>query len=531
MKSLKILFLLSLISFFTFAQKQVQIIPQPNSIEYGTGNFTLKSNVKIVAAKELANEAEFLAETLEKGFGQQPIIISKGKGIHLKLDASSVADFGKEGYGLTVNKSTIVITAATSAGVFHGIQSFRQLLPTNFEFEKMTQLVSIPALKITDNPRFTWRSFMLDESRHFQGTEQVKKMLDQMTYLKMNTFHWHLTDDQGWRIEIKKYPKLTEIGSMRRDTQAAWRSEKRTGKPHGGFYTQEQIKEIIAYATARHITVIPEIEMPGHAMAAVAAYPWLGSLGTTKEVSVVFGKMEDSFNISDPKVIAFLKDVLDEVIALFPGQVVHVGGDEVNFGSWEKSAKTQEFMQKNDLKSPADLQVYFTNQLSNYIDGKGKRMMGWNEIMGQEIHEERTSEAVEVEQKLAKSAIVHFWRGDLKLVNQAVEEGYDVVNSNHWDTYMDYTFERLPLEKSYAFNPIPEGLDEKYHRHILGLGTQVWTEYMPTTEIFDKQVFPRLAAYAEVGWTKTNNKDYERFTSSLKKLQERWTILGISFTQ
>lgn len=531
MESLKILFLLSLISFFTFAQKQVQIIPQPNNIEYGIGEFSLKSNVKVIAIKGLSNEANFLAEMLEKGFAKQPKISNSGKGIHLKLDENAEAKLGKEGYELTVDKSNIIISAATPTGVFYGIQTFRQLLPTSFEFEKTQNSIVLPALNIVDNPRFAWRAFMLDESRHFQGTEQVKKMLDQMVYLKMNTFHWHLTDDQGWRIEIKKYPKLTEIGSMRRDTQAAWRSEERTGEPHGGFYTQEQIKEIVDYANARHITVMPEIEMPGHAMAAVAAYPWLGSLGTTKEVSVVFGKMEDSFNISDPKVIAFLKDVLDEVIALFPGQVVHVGGDEVNFGPWEKSVKTQEFMKKNGLKSPADLQVYFTNQLSIYIDGKGKRMMGWNEIMGQEIHEERTSEAVQVEQKLAKSAIVHFWRGDLKMVNQAVEEGYDVVNSNHWDTYMDYTFERLPLEKSYAFNPIPAGLDEKYHKHILGSGTQVWTEYMPTTEIFDKQVFPRLAAYAEVGWTMTKNKDYERFTSSLEKLKQRWTILGIYFTQ
>ncbi|SOE20724.1 hexosaminidase [Spirosomataceae bacterium TFI 002] len=527
---MKILFLLTFTLSIAFGQKQIQVIPQPNEISYGSGEYYVRKNIAIVALKELSNEAEFLAEVLEKGFERKTKIRSNGKGIHLKLIPDENSLLGKEGYTMSVGKSGIEIAAGTPTGIFRGIQTFRQLLPVSFEFGGLEEKVAFPYVTISDKPQFAWRAFMLDESRHFQGVDQVKKMLDQMAYLKMNKFHWHLTDDQGWRIEIKKYPKLTEIGSVRKDTQVARRSEERTGVPHSGFYTQEEIKEIIEYATARHITVIPEIEMPGHAIAAVAAYPWLGSLGTTNEVTVLFGKMEESFNISDPKVIDFLKDVLDEVIALFPGQVVHVGGDEVNFGPWEKSPDTQAFMAKNGLKSPADLQVYFTNQISNYIDSKGKRMMGWNEIMGKEIHEERTSEAVEVQQKLAKSAIVHFWKGDLSLINQAVESGYDVVNSNHWDTYMDYTFGRLPLSKSYAFNPIPEGLDEKYHKHILGSGTQVWTEYLPTNESLEKQVFPRLAAYSEVGWTSVQNKDFERFTNSLELLKRKWSLEGIYFT-
>lgn len=421
-----------------------------------------------------------------------------------------------------------MIKGATPTGVFYGIQTFRQLLPVDFEFTKQKR-ADIPRVIITDKPRFQWRAFMLDESRHFKGAETVKKLLDEMAFLKMNTFHWHLTDDQGWRIEIKKYPKLTEIGSKRKDTQTARRSEGRTGKPHEGFYTQEQIKEIIQYAEEKHITIVPEIEMPGHAMAAIAAYPWLGSLGTTTEVSVIFGKMDDSFNISDPNVIRFLKDVLDEVMELFPGKIIHIGGDEVNFKTWENSEKVCQFMKNENLKSPVDLQIYFTNLISNYIDNKGKRMMGWNEIMGDDIHGERKESDTNVEQKLAKSAIVHFWKGNTDLINRAVQEEYSVVNSNHWDTYLDYTYERLPLSKSYAFNPIPEGLDNKYHSQILGSGTQLWSEWIPTVESMQKQIFPRLAAYAEVGWTQPEKKNYEDFTASLESMKKRWALKGIRF--
>lgn len=512
-----------------FATEVVQIIPQPESIEYGKGIFLLDEDVQIQALNDLQNEAQFLAEILGKGFSETPEIVKKGKGIQLQINQSLKNELGEEGYKLSIKNKRIFITAATSTGIFYGIQSFRQLLPVNFQFSKTYKSVEIPVLEITDKPRFPWRAFMLDESRHFKGKETVKNLLDQMAMLKMNTFHWHLTDDQGWRIEIKKYPKLTEIGSKRKDTQLSRKSDERVGVPHEGFYTQSEIKEILDYAKSKHINVVPEIEMPGHAMAAIAAYPWLGSLGTTTEVPVIFGKMDDSFNIADPKVVNFLTDVLDEVINLFPGKVIHIGGDEVNFKPWEESKFTENFMNQNGLDSPVDLQIYFTNQISNYIDNAGKRMMGWNEIMGADIHQERGENAVEVKQQLAKSAIVHFWKGDLKLINQAVEQGYDVVNSNHWDTYLDYTYERTPLSKSYSFNPIPEGLNKEYHSHILGTGAQMWSEWIPTVSSMEKQIFPRLAAYAEVGWTKMENKNFDRFQNNLKKIKETWRLSGISF--
>lgn len=512
-----------------FANETVQIIPEPNKIEYGQGVFSLRAGVTITAGDNLHNEANLLSEVLEKGFGIQQEINAEGNEILLEIDADLKEQLGKEGYMLFISQNEISIKGATSTGVFYGIQSLRQLLPADFEYNAACDQIEIPVLKITDRPRFPWRAFMLDESRHFKGAQEVKELLDQMALLKMNTFHWHLTDDQGWRIEIKKYPRLTEIGSKRRDTQKSRKSEERIGIPHEGFYTQEEIKEIIAYAKKRHITIVPEIEMPGHAMAAVAAYPWLGSLGTTTEVPVVFGKMDDSFNIADPEVVQFLKNVLDEVMALFPGEVIHIGGDEVNYEPWKNSESIKAFMEKEGLKSPVDLQIYFTNQISNYIDEAGKRMMGWNEIMGADIHEEHGEDIGEVEQKLAESAIVHFWKGDLNLINSAVQEGYDVVNSNHWDTYLDYTYERTPLSKSYAFDPVPEGLDSKYHSRILGTGTQMWSEWIPTVPQMERQIFPRLAAYAEVGWTTKKNKSFNRFQNSLEKLQERWTFEGINF--
>lgn len=532
MKSIKLVILIfSFTTSFVFATEGVQIIPQPTKIKYGKGHFLLKRNTDIIASNNIKNEAEFLAVVLEKAFNKRPKTLTKGNGIHLKIEKNLKDQLGEEGYILSVRENGVFIEAAESSGIFYGIQSLRQLLPTDFEYGATSKSFNIPVLEITDKPRFPWRSFMLDESRHFNGAKEVKKLLDQMALLKMNTFHWHLTDDQGWRIEIKKYPKLTEIGSKRKDTQTERGGEGRTGEPHEGFYSQEEIKEIIEYAKVRHIKIVPEIEMPGHAMAAVAAYPWLGSLGSTKEVSVIFGKMDDSFNIANPKVVQFLKDVLDEVMALFPGQVIHIGGDEVNFTAWENSEEVRNFMIKKNLSSPVDLQIYFTNQISNYIDNAGKRMMGWNEILGDDIHEKNDDNTPDVKQKLAKSAIVHFWKGDLKLINKAVQDGYDVVNSNHWDTYLDYTYERLPLSKSYAFDPIPEGLDEKFYSHILGTGSQMWSEWTPTVGTIEKQIFPRLAAYAEVGWTETSSKDFERFKNSLKSLKKRWTLEGINFHQ
>lgn len=269
--------------------------------------------------------------------------------------------------------------------------------------------------------------------------------------------------------------------------------------------------------------------MPGHASAAIAAYPWLGTIGELTEVPVTFGKLDDSFNIADPRVIQFLEDVLTEVFALFPGKVVHIGGDEVKFDAWKNSEMMLDLMKKEGLSSPADLQIYFTNRISQFIDGTGHRMMGWNEILGDNIHEWQDAADMHVKQKLANSAVIHFWKGSLELINKAVSNGYDVVNSYHAQTYLDYDYIGIPLSKAYAFDPIPEGLDPKYISKILGSGCQMWSEWISTVKQMNMQIFPRLAAYAEVGWTIKTAKDYDTFRNSLSLLEKRWDMLGIDY--
>jgi hexosaminidase len=531
MSALRLSFTLIFLTAFCYsAAAEVHIIPRPEKIIQGDSIFELNAKTIIIANKASQHEALYLSEILGKAFGHRTIIKSHGKGIELLVNEELKNILGEEGYKLTIHSERVIIEGATNAGVFYGIQSFRQLLPADFEFYSNRQKkISVLQVMITDKPRFTWRSFMLDESRHFKGMEEVKNLLDQMALLKMNVFHWHLTDDQGWRIEIKKYPMLTSIGGFRKDSQAERHSDKRVGIPHGGFYTQEQIKEIVRYASERHIRIVPEIEMPGHAMAAIAAYPWLGTLGTTKEVPVTFGKMDDSFNISDPRVFNFLKDVLTEVFTLFPDNVVHIGGDEVKFDAWKNSSGMQGMMSRNGLSSPIELQVFFTNRFSHFIDSTGHRMMGWNEILGDNVHEWQVNNDIRLKESLAKSAVVHFWKGNLDLINKAVSNGYDVVNSYHAQTYLDYDYATISLLKAYTFDPVPEGLDPAYTSKILGSGCQMWSEWTPTVQKMEYQVFPRLAAYAEVGWTAKSEKDYNLFLQSLSELEKRWDLLGINY--
>jgi len=529
MNKIKLCFLLTILMATSVVSQNVKVIPQPLEVENGVGHFIITSKTKIVIDEANAGNAIFLQKMLESDFNVKLNITSRGaKGIVLKIDENLNENLGQEGYLLEVGKKGIKLTASKEVGVFYGIQTLRQLLPLDVDLSSGE--LSVSSVRIKDLPRFSWRAFMLDEARYFKGMEQVKKLLDQMALLKMNVFHWHLTDDQGWRIEIKKYPKLTSVGSTRKDSQiGGWNSKERSGKPHNGFYTQEQIKEIIAYATERQISIVPEIEMPGHASSAIAAYPWLGTIGELKETPVVFGKLPDSFNVTDPKVYEFIEDVLSEVMALFPGKTIHIGGDEVKFDAWKESEQVQAFMKKNNLASPADLQIFFTNRVSNFIDQKAHRMMGWNEILGGNVHEWQKAEDVEVKEKLATSAIIHFWKGSLDLVKEAVTNGYDIVNSHHVNTYLDYSCSYIPIEKAYDFDPIPEGLDEKYRDKVLGSGCQMWGEWIPEVSDMDKMIFPRLAAYAEVGWTIKDRKDFKLFRSNLSLLIERWKKEGIGY--
>ncbi|WP_143306332.1 beta-N-acetylhexosaminidase [Chitinophaga vietnamensis] len=496
----------------------VNIIPQPAEVKELPGAFNLSGGTAIIKGAS-AEEANFLQAAFRKDFGLElPLKASAAKDyIKLELRKDLLAQLGEEGYTLQVKPGVITIAAPTSTGVFYGIQSLRQLVAAN------GNAYTIAAIEVKDKPRFAWRAFMLDEGRYFKGGEVVKRLLDEMALLKMNTFHWHLTDDQGWRIEIRKYPLLTKVGGRRDSSQiGTWNSRTWDHQVHQGFYTQEQIREIVQYAAARHIKVIPEIEMPGHSSAAIAAYPWLGT--THQEIAVPgsFGVHYDVFNVTDPKVISFLQDVLQEVLTLFPSKVIHIGGDEVKYDQWKASPDVKAYMEQHHISSPADLQIAFTNNISHYLSEQGRRMMGWNEIMGVKLHDYNDANDVPAKEKLAPGTIVHFWKGDLKLITDAVSKGYDVVNSYHAFTYLDYDYKSISLEKAYSFDPIPDGLEKKYHQQILGSGCQMWGEWIPNEETMNHQVFPRLAAYAEDGWTPPAKKNFAQFKNALQYFYTRW---------
>ncbi|WP_293715693.1 beta-N-acetylhexosaminidase [uncultured Parabacteroides sp.] len=502
--------------------EEYTIIPQPQEISYTPGFFKMSNQPVISYSGNLVNEAQYLQNVLAADFSVNATL-KEGKGdINLVLDPAVLAD-KPEGYQLEVASGKIAIKSSTPAGVLNGVQTLRQIIK-----EKDGKYV-VQRAAVSDYPAFSWRAFMLDEGRYFKGKDVVLKLLDEMAGLKMNVFHWHLTNDQGWRIEIKKYPKLTEIGAFRDSSEINhFNSDVYDGKRHGGFYTQAEIKEIVDYASKRHITIVPEVSMPGHASAAIASYPWLGTSGKQIKVPGKFGVHYEVFNVSDPKVMQFFDDVTNEVIALFPGSVFHIGGDEVKYDQWKASPAIRNYMTKKGLKTPAELQVYFTNEISNMLSSKGKRMMGWNEITGDKLHEYQSAEDTkEVEQQLAKGTIVHFWKGDPALIKKTIDKGYDVVNSYHEYTYVDYNYESIPLSKAYAFDPVPEGLSPEEQSRVLGLGCQMWGEFIPTVESMNRLVYPRIAAYAETGWTGSEKKDYTRFLRSLDYFTGKWIAEGI----
>lgn len=503
--------------------EEYSILPQPQEISYTPGIFKMSKQPVIAFAGDLGDEAQLLKMALSSDFQMEPTVKGSGKGdINLELDPAVLPD-KKEGYRMDVASGKVTIKANSKEGILNGVQTLRQVIK-----EKDGKLV-VQQATIEDYPAFSWRAFMLDEGRYFKGKEVVKNILDQMSQLKMNVFHWHLTNDQGWRIEIKKYPKLTEVGAFRDSSEINhFNSDVYDGKPHGGFYTQEDIKEIVDYASKRHITIVPEVSMPGHASAAIAAYPWLGTSGKQIKVPGKFGVHYEVLNVSDPKVLQFLDDVTNEVIALFPGQVFHIGGDEVKYDQWKSSPAIRSYMAKKGLKTPAELQVYFTNEISNMLAAKDRRMMGWNEITGDKLHEYQSStDTKDVEQQLAKGTIVHFWKGDTALIRKTIDKGYDIVNSYHEYTYVDYSYESIPLSKAYAFNPVPAGLTPEEQNRVLGLGCQMWGEFIPTVESMNLKIYPRIAAYAETGWTGTDKKDYNRFLKSLDYFKKKWADEGI----
>ena len=540
MKTRFLLILLFMLGYSQLQAQSVNIIPCPKEIKVGQEYFTITPDVKIVSSPASNNTAIILQNSLKKAMGVQLELIKSGNVGRGVIQFVRDNSYAKEQYGLNVLKDGIQIIASNNTGWFYGVQSLLQLFPSLPDSQDKLSTIEIPEVVIKDAPRFPWREFMLDEARFFRGKEQVKMLLDEMALLKMNVFHWHLVEDQGRRVEIKKYPLLTEVGSKRASSPVDCIRCGQTGEPHGGiqsrephggFYTQEEIKEIVRYAEERHITIVPEIEMPGHSSAAIASYPWLGTTGKKIQVPTKFGVLDNVYDISNPKVYQFLTDVLDEVMELFPSNVIHIGGDEVKYGQWRESEAIQSYMKENNLTTYAELQVFFTNRISQYLQSKGKRMMGWNEILGKNIHKYQSEQDPKPSQQLANGTIIHFWTGSLDFAIEAASNGYEVVNSLMNDTYISLDYKKLPLSKAYAFEPVPEGLAPALHDKVVGMGCELWGEHLSTNGHMQYMTFPRIAAYAEVGWSEKENKDYGRFLQALEKFQKHWEQTGIYYAK
>ena len=508
------------------------IIPQPVEMKKTGGSLELTSGAVIAYADEAAQQpAELLAAQLRPATGFKLPVVAGAKG-NIVFQTVEDPSLGPEGYALRTT-DYVQISAPTPAGLFYGAQSLRQLLPPEiYSPEKVSGVWKIPAVEIRDVPSFGWRGLHLDVARHFMPKEDVMRFIDTMATLKLNTFHWHLTEDQGWRIEIKKYPRLTEIGAWRDETLVGHhhsKSKKYDGKRHGGFYTQDEIREVVAYAAERHITIVPEIDMPGHMQAAIAAYPELGC--TTNPVSVMT-KWGVSATILSPEesTIEFCKDVLTEVMDLFPSKYIHIGGDEARKDQWEASARIQQLREERGLKDMHEMQSWFIRKLDDFLVEHGRRLVGWDEI---------------AEGGLAENAVVMWWRGKYSSRNRdiprkAAREGHDVINASNSHLYFDYYQSMnkaneplaisgfLPLGKVYSYDPIIPGLDDQAASRILGAQGQLWTEYMKDMKAVEYMAFPRSCALAELVWTPKGQKDYAGFMERMKIQEKRFNAAGIN---
>ena len=523
-----ILFSLAAIALTACSQVEVpacyEVVPQPQVITL-TEAAPFKLNRRCVIAYQndtaglMSRNAEFLAEYINQSTGHT-LTLKQLKGteqsashaITLTLDASMPND---EGYRLTTDAQGVRLCARTPRGIFYGIQTLRKSMPASAQ----GATILLPSGQVEDQPRFAYRGMHLDVCRHFFPLSFVKKYIDLLALHNMNTLHWHLTDDQGWRLEIKKYPRLTEVGSQRSRTVIGRNSGEYDETPHGGFYTQEEAREIVRYAQERHITVIPEVEMPGHALAALAAYPEFGCTGGPYEVCPLWGVFDDVFCIGNDQTIQFLEDVLAEVIDIFPSRYIHIGGDEAPRTRWQHCPQCQARIRAEKLKADAKhsaedrLQSYCMTRIERFLNERGRQIIGWDEIL---------------EGDVAPNATVMSWRGSAGGI-QAAQMGHDVIMTPNDYCYFDYyqTKERdneplaiggyVPLEKVYSLEPTAQ-LTAEQARHIVGAQANLWTEYIATPEHVEYMVLPRMAALCEVQWSAPEKKSYDDFRNRLTRL-------------
>ena len=511
----QILLLLCFLPLVSHGQAKITpILPLPDHVEYQEGTFLFPKELRVYAEQATAT-FQYMKAELEKRFDIRVLQIrqqEKADCILLNTHRNSQS----EAYILTIKSSYIKMQADTETGLFYALQSLIQLMDGTRE-----RPMRLPVQCIEDMPRFSWRSFMLDEARFFKGEEEVCRLLDVMAQLKMNVFHWHLTDDQGWRIEIKKYPELTQIGAQRKETVIGRNSGKYDGKPYGEgmFYTQDEIRDVIAYAQERFITIIPEIDLPGHQLAAITTYPDLGCTGGPYEVWTQWGVSDDVICAGNEKAMTFLEDVLGEVIDLFPSEYIHVGGDEAGKSAWKKCPKCQALMTEKGMKSVDEFQSYMIHRAEEFLNSKDRRLIGWDEIL---------------EGGLAPEATVMSWRGEDGGI-KAARMGHDVVMTPGNYMYLDFYQADpktqpyaiggyTPIKKVYSYDPVPaDSLTVEECRHILGVQANTWTEYIQTPEHLEYMMFPRALAVAEIGWTPQELRTWEdfkpRMNAHISKLQ------------
>jgi len=514
------------------ADKTISIVPQPVKMRTAPGAFVITRDTIVSAEDPAAAQAVKLVDALAPAFGFRLLLrqsaVPDGKAIELKLD-QSLKPLGEEGYRLDIAPERIVIAAFNSAGLFYGTQTLLQLLPPAvFRRAAVEDTAwSVPCVSIEDHPRFRWRGLLLDTARHFMPKSSILKLIDVMALHKLNSLQLHLTDDQGWRLQIRKYPRLTEAGAWRKETiighpkDKPWRFD---GQRHGGFYTQDDIREIVRYAADRHINIVPEIEMPGHARAAISAYPELGCHPDRQlEPWKVWGICPDIFAPTD-HTVAFLQDVLTEVLELFPSKFIHVGGDEAVKDQWKESPQIQARIRELGLKDEAEMQSWFIRRMDAFLAEHGRRLVGWDEIL---------------EGGLAPGAVVMSWRGERGGI-AAARAGHDVVMAPTSHTYLNFyqgpppeepqSFpQMLPLEKVYAYEPIPKELTAEQAAHVLGGQGQLWSEYIPDPRRVEYMAFPRAAALAEVLWSPTGGREYSEFLARLRPHLRRLDVLDVNY--
>ena len=538
-KSLIVLsFVICLLS-FSPVRAQYDVVPLPQNIQMQKGEpFVLNADVQILAGEGLQREAEFLRQYMKEVTGIDiPIAQKRIKKVRYISLTVSPRVTESEGYVMNVSAKSIFIEGGSAAGVFYGIQTLRKSIAVSQNSTVYSQI--FPAVEITDAPRFSWRGMHLDCSRHFWSVDFIKKFIDLLALHNMNVFHWHLTDDQGWRIEIKKWPKLTEVGSQRSGTIIGTNSDLDDGITYGGFYTQAEAREIVRYAAERHITVVPEIDMPGHMLAALASYPELGCTGGPYQVGHYWGVYKDVLCVGNPKVYQFVEDVLTEIMDIFPSEVIHIGGDETPTDKWQQCPKCQalaktfpvatdtpsgDFEPLTSKLSP--LQAHFTRRVFDFLASKGRRALGWDEILDGS----------------PKDAMIMSWRGSAPGA-KAAEAGHDVVMTPTTHCYFDYQqvedtqFEPsrcggfIPIEKVYSLDPAPDSLSVEARRHILGTQANLWSEYMTTESTVEYQALPRMSALAEVQWTQPERKDYKAFLERLTRLTSLFELYYYTYAK